>query len=104
MTGRSSAHTRAHHAPKSNGDDLFWRIANPTMAGLIGFYWANATGAVIGACLAIAPPFLLAVLKQLSPLLRTAVRWIAPHLHTACARLLAYLPLRLVCVIERRRS
>ncbi len=104
MTGQTNALARAHHAPIPTGADLFWRIANPIMAGAIGFYWANATGAVIGATLATALPFLPAALKKLSPLLRKAARRIAPHLQTAWGRLLAYLPLSLVRVIERRRS
>lgn len=103
MTGQTSAHTRAHYAPDSDRAELFWRIANPIMAGLIGFYWANATGAFFGAVLAIALPFLPAAPKQLSLLLRNAARRIAPHLETAWGRLLAYLPLSLVRVIERRR-
>lgn len=104
MTGQTNALARAHHAPIPTGADLFWRIANPIMAGLIGFYWANATGAVIGVTLAIALPFLPAAAKQLSPLLRNAARWIAPHLETAWGRLLANLPLSLVRFLERRRS
>jgi hypothetical protein len=103
MTGHLSAHARAHHAPDSDRADLFWRIANPIMAGLIGFYWANAAGAFFGAVLAIALPFLPAALKQLSLLLRNATRRIAPHLETAWGRLLAYLPLSLGRVIARRR-
>ena len=104
MTGQTNALARAHHEPSSTGAELFWRIANPIMAGLIGFYWANATGAVIGATLAIALPFLTAALKQVSPLLRNAARRIAPHLQTGWGRLLAYLPLSLVRFLERRRS
>ena len=104
MTGQTSAQARAHHAPISNGADLFWRIANPIMAGAIGFHLADITGAVVGAGLAVALPFLPAALKRISPLLRNAARWSAPHLQTAWGRLLAYLPLSLVRVIERRRS
>jgi hypothetical protein len=104
MTGQTNAHARAHHDLSSTGAELFWRIANPIMAGLIGFYWANATGAVVGASLAIALPFLPAALKQVFPVLRKAMRWAAPHIETAWGRLLAYLPLSLVRVIERRRS
>jgi hypothetical protein len=104
MTGHLSAHARAHDAPDSDRAELFWRIANPIMAGLIGFYWANATGAFFGAGLAIALPFLPAALKQLSLLLHNAARRIAPHLETAWGRLLAYLPLGLLRLIERGRS
>jgi hypothetical protein len=104
MTGHLSAYARAHDAPDSDRAELFWRIANPIMAGLIGFYWVNATGAFFGAVLAIALPFLPAALKRISPFLRNnAARWSAPHLQTAWGRLLAYLPLSLVRVIERRR-
>ncbi len=104
MTGQTNAPARAHHESSTNGADLFWRIANPIMAGLIGFYWANATGAVFGAVLAISLPFVPAALRHLSHLLRNAARWIAPHIETAWGRLLAYLPLSLVRVIARRRS
>jgi len=104
MTGQTNAHARAHHEPSSTGAELFWRIANPIMAGLIGFYGANATGAFIGAGLAIALPFLPATLKLLSAMLRKAMQWIAPHIETAWGRLLAYLPLSLLRAFERRRS
>ncbi len=103
MTGHLSAHAPAHHAPDSDRTELFWWIANPIMAGLIGFYWADAAGAFFGAVLAIALPFPPAALRQLLLLLRTAARRIAPHLETAWGRFLAYLPLSLVRVIERRR-
>jgi hypothetical protein len=103
MTAQSSAHMRAQNAPISNGADIFWRIANPIMAGLIGFHLADITGAVVGAGLAVVLPFLRVALKQLSPVLHNAARWIAPHLQTARGRLLAYLPLGLIRVIERRR-
>jgi hypothetical protein len=103
MTGHLSAHARAHHAPDSDRTELFWRIANPIMAGLIGFHLADITGAVVGAGLAVALPFIPAALNQLSALLCNTARWIAPHLQTAWGRLLAYLPLSLLRVIERRR-
>jgi hypothetical protein len=103
MTGQLSAHTRAHVTPNSDKAEFFWRIANPIMAGLIGFHLADITGAVAGAGLAVALPFIPAALNQLSALLCNAARWIAPHLQTACGRFLAYLPLSLVRVIERSR-
>jgi hypothetical protein len=103
MAGQTSAHLRAHQLPDSGDPDIFWRIANPIMAGLIGFYWAHSTGAFVGAGLAVVLPFVPAVLKQLSPLLRNAARWIAPHLQTAWGRLLAYLPLGLIRFIAGRR-
>ncbi len=104
MTGQTNAHARAQYEPSFTGAELFWRIANPIMAGLIGFYWADSTGALIGAGLAVAPPFIPAVLQQLSPLLRNAARWSAPHLQTAWGGLLAYLPLSLLGAFERWRS
>jgi hypothetical protein len=103
MTAQLSAHARAQHTPISGGADLFRRIANPIMAGLIGFHLADITGAVVGAGLAVALPFIPAALNQLSALLCNTARWIAPHLQTAGGRLLAYLPLSLLRVIERRR-
>jgi hypothetical protein len=104
MTGHLSAHTRAHDTPNADKTELFWRFANPIMAGLIGFYLGNMSGAFVGAGLAVAAPFLPAALRQLFSAQRYFARRISPHLETAWSRLLAYLPLSLVRVIERRRS
>lgn len=107
MTVQARARAPAHASSSTHaGEDLFWRIANPIMAGLIGLILAGSSGAIAGLIAGIAlsyVPAIPAALRQVRAVARRLSLWAAPHLGTAWERFAAYLPMSVIRAMAQRR-